>query len=137
MTDDPPSSPRGRASRVRVLIVDDSPTVLKFLQAIFESEDYEVLTAGDGNEGLAQVYLFRPDLIVTDSVMPGLDGFAFLRSLRGDPATDLIPVIMLTSGDPDDPEHAGHQPQPDAFVRKSADVEPLLAEVRDALTRRP
>ena len=90
----------------RLLIVDDSQTVLTFLQAILESEHYEVVTASDGTMASRRSYQTLPDLIITDSVMPGLDGFGLLRALRGDPATETVPVIMLTSGEPDDPDHA-------------------------------
>jgi len=120
----------------RVLIVDDSETILIFLQAIFESEHYEVMTATDGVDGLAKVLQSLPDLIITDSIMPGLDGFGFLRALREDPATEAVPVIMLTAGDPHDPDHIAREPRPDAFVKKSADFGPLLAEVREVLRRR-
>ena len=120
----------------RVLIVDDSETVVHFLQMILESEKYEVDTACDGHAGLAKAHQSLPDLIVTDSIMPGMDGFAFLHALRSDPATEAVPVIMLTSGDPHDPDHIVRDPQPDAFVKKSADFGPLLGEIRDALTRR-
>lgn len=120
----------------RVLIVDDSATILTFLRSVFESQAYEVATADSGAEGLAQVQQALPDLVITDSIMPGMDGFDFLRALRTDPATEAIPVIMLTAGDPNDPDHAIREPRPDAFVKKSANVAPLLAEVRDALERR-
>ncbi len=119
----------------RVLIVDDSHTILKFLQAIFEHEQYEVMTATDGAAALVKVHQAPPDVIITDSIMPGVDGFAFLRTLREDPATKAIPVIMLTSTDPDDPEYADREPRPDAFVKKSSDFEPLVAQVRAALQR--
>jgi CheY-like chemotaxis protein len=121
----------------RLLIVDDSQTILAFLQAIFEGEQYEVVTATNGTDGLAKVHRAPPDLIITDSVMPGLDGFGFLKALRDDPATESVPVIMLTSGDPQDPEYADRSPRPTAIVKKSADFEPLLTEVREALLRRP
>ena len=120
----------------RVLIVDDSDTVLNFLRMILESEKYEVDTASDGDEGLTKALRSLPDVIITDSIMPGMDGFSLLRALRADPATEAVPVIMLTSGDPHDPDHIVRDPQPDAFVKKSADVEPLLAEVREALKGR-
>jgi CheY-like chemotaxis protein len=120
----------------RVLIVDDSETILIFLQAIFESEHYEVITASDGVDGLAKVRQALPDLIITDSIMPGMDGFAFLRALREDPATEAVPVIMLTAGDPNDPDHIVREPRPHVFVKKSSDFGPLLAEARDILQRR-
>ena len=120
----------------RILIVDDSPSILGMLQAIFENEQYEVVTAIDGTDGLAKAHQSLPDLIITDSIMPGLDGFGLLRALREDPATEAVPVIMLTAGDPHDPDHIVREPRPDAFVKKSADFGPLLAEARDALTRR-
>jgi twitching motility two-component system response regulator PilH len=120
----------------RVLIVDDSETILNFLRMVLESEHYEVDTASDGVEGLAKAQQTLPDVIITDSIMPGMDGFALLHALRADPTTEAVPVIMLTSGDPHDPDHIVRDPQPDAFVKKSADLGPLMAEVRDALMRR-
>jgi len=119
----------------RILVVDDSETVLNFLRTILENEQYEVATATNGNDGLAQAHQSLPDLVVTDSIMPGLDGFGLLHALRSDPATEAVPVIMLTSGAADDPDHIAREPQPDAFVRKSADLTPLLAEIRGALER--
>ena len=119
----------------RVLIVDDSETIVTFLRMILESEKYEVDTAADGAAGLAKVHQSLPDLIITDSIMPGMDGFALLHALRADPATQAVPVIMLTSGDPHDPDHVVREPQPDAFVKKSADYSLLLSEVREALAR--
>jgi twitching motility two-component system response regulator PilH len=129
-----PSAARQNMSRV--LIVDDSETIVNFLRMILESEQYEVDTASDATDGLAKAHQSLPDLIITDSIMPGMDGFAFLHALRADPATDAVPVIMLTSGDPHDPDHIVRDPQPDAFVKKSADPGPLLGEVREALSRR-
>jgi len=129
---DPQPSSSGRA---RVLLVDDSPATLYLLRAVFEGEQYDVVTASDGLEGLDAVQRCAPDLIVTDAVMPGLDGFALLRRLRENPATRLIPVIMLTSGDSRDPEYHKNAFQPDVFVTKSAEMQPLLGQVRDLLKR--
>jgi CheY-like chemotaxis protein len=119
----------------RILIVDDSETIVTFLRMILESEHYEVDTAADGTEGLAKAHQSLPDLIITDSIMPGMDGFALVHALRADPGTEAIPIIMLTSGDPHDPDHIVRQPRPDAFVKKSADLNPLLAEVHSVLER--
>jgi CheY-like chemotaxis protein len=124
-----------REVSARVLIVDDSPTALRLLKTVLENEHYDVVTASDGADALAKVRTYRPDLVVTDSVMPHVDGFALLRKLKRGPDTGFIPVIILTA---EDPEHSKHQKgdiQPDAFVQKSDDMEPLLKEVRDALKR--
>jgi CheY-like chemotaxis protein len=118
------------------LIVDDSETIVKFLRMILESERYEVDTACNGAEGLAKAREALPDLVITDSIMPGMDGFSLLRALRADPSTEAVPVIMLTSGDPHDPDHVVREPQPEAFVKKSADLAPLLSAVREALSGR-
>ena len=120
----------------RVLIVDDSETIVNFLRMVLESEKYEVDTAFDGTDGLAKAHQSLPDVIITDSIMPGMDGFSLLHAFAPNPATEAVPVIMLTSGDPHDPDHIARHPQPDAFVKKSADLGPLLAEVREALSRR-
>lgn len=119
----------------RVLIIDDSPSVLRLLQFVFEGAHYEVVTAADGAEGLEKIVERLPDVVVTDSIMPGMDGFAFLRKLREQPSTSAIPVIMLTSEDPQAPEHLEREPKPDAFVQKSADFAPLLKKVSEALQR--
>src|SRR5438477_7239957 len=64
------------STSVRLLIVDDSPSALRYLQAVFEHEQYDVLTANDGQEAYAKVNQFKPDLVITDSVMPMMGGFA-------------------------------------------------------------
>jgi CheY-like chemotaxis protein len=119
----------------RLLIVDDSPTVLSLLQLVFEGDNYEVATARDGMEGLEKVRHWKPDLIVTDSVMPNIDGFELLRILKSDPATREIPVIMLTGSDQADPTQAARL-QPDALASKSADWSELLALARNLLQGR-
>jgi CheY-like chemotaxis protein len=120
----------------RVLIVDDSPSVLQMLRFVLESEHYDVITANDGAEGLEKIGESVPDLVLTDSIMPGMDGYAFLQKLKEQPGTSAIPVIMLTSEDPDTSEHAGRHPKPDGFIRKSSDFTLLLNKVSAALASR-
>ena len=120
-----------------MLVVDDSLIALSLVQAVFEGDHYEVVTASDGMEGLEKVRQRLPDLIVTDSIMPGVDGFAFLRKLKENPVTRLIPVIMLTSGDLGDSKVQGGESQPDVFVTKSAEMQPLLNHAKSLLQRPP
>ena len=114
--------------RPRLLIVDDSPVALSFLRAVLQNT-YEVDTAIDGLDALPKVLAAVPDLVVTDSLMPHIDGFELIRRLRENPATASIPIVMLTSSDATDDEIRGRMPQPDAMVRKSTSIDPLLEEV--------
>lgn len=118
----------------RLLIVDDSPSALRVLKAMFESERYDVLTASDGMEAYAKVNQFRPDLVITDNVMPMMGGIALLKKLRENLATRGLPVIIMTA---EDPAHSrpDERVKPDAFIMKSADMAPLLAEVERVLGR--
>jgi CheY-like chemotaxis protein len=80
-----------------ILIVEDSTLVAAVVQAALTKEGYKVIVANDGLEGLNMAISERPLLIVTDSVMPRMDGFGLLRALKANPMTSEIPVIMLTS----------------------------------------
>ncbi len=83
----------------RVLIVDDEPALREALRAGLELAGYEVHEAADGAEGLAKATPLRPDMIVLDVRMPGLDGYGVCRRLKANPATQRIPVIFLTGAD--------------------------------------
>lgn len=90
----------------RVLIIDDEPDVQAVVQGCLEDvAGWDVVTAGSGHEGLAKVKVDRPDAIVLDVMMPGMDGFAFLRELRKRPEGRSIPVVLLTAKiNPTDPQ---------------------------------
>src|SRR5262245_19033317 len=113
----------------RVLLVDDSASVLRILQFVFESSSYEVVTAVDGSDALQKIAERLPDIVVTDSIMPVMDGPALLRAIRAREATRAIPVVMLTSEDSGPPVLS--DAQPDALLQKSSDFEPLLNKVRE------
>ena len=81
----------------KVLVVDDDPVIVRLLRVNFEMEGYEVATAGDGEEGMAVARTERPDVIVSDIMMPKLDGLAFAAALKADPALARIPIILLSA----------------------------------------
>jgi twitching motility two-component system response regulator PilH len=83
----------------QVLIVDDSPTEAHVLKAMLEKNGFEVETAKDGTEGVERAKALKPDLILMDVVMPGLNGFQATRELTRDPATSNIPIIIVTTKD--------------------------------------
>lgn len=120
-------------THARVLIVDDSPVALAVLEAVFRASHYDVVTAGDGQEGFELALLTPPDLIVTDGVMPEVDGFGLLRLLRANPATERIPVILLTSGDFAGSQVGSGQPLPQAVVAKVTPMDELLETVKGVL----
>lgn len=115
-----------------ILVVDDEADTQTTLQVMLSLEGYEVITASNGAEGLQRVSEKRPDLVISDMTMPGLDGLEMCRRLRHDPETRDIPIILTSSRDPD--------PQPeqnwDVFVRKSASMPKLLDEIRRLLRRK-
>jgi diguanylate cyclase (GGDEF)-like protein len=84
-------------SKLSVLVVDDEPDKRLLLAFALESDGYEVFTAEDGVEGLSAVELRQPDLIVTDVMMPRMDGYEMIRRVRANPQTKFIPVIIQSA----------------------------------------
>ncbi|MEX2494835.1 MAG: response regulator [Woeseia sp.] len=82
-----------------ILIIDDSPTELHLFQNMLEKNGFQTLVADSGEEGIRQARAERPDCILMDVVMPGMNGFQATRNLSKDPATAKIPVIMITTKD--------------------------------------
>lgn len=80
-----------------ILVVDDSPTEQYVLKGILEGAGFTVVTAGDGESGIEQARSTKPDLILMDVVMPGMNGFQATRKLSRDPETADIPIIMVTT----------------------------------------
>ncbi len=80
----------------KVLVVDDDQTAVAFVRAALDSEQYEVIGVSDGLAGVSQAHDETPDLIILDVYMPRQPGFYTLRTLKSDPETKNIPVVMLT-----------------------------------------
>jgi twitching motility two-component system response regulator PilH len=80
-----------------ILIVDDSPTEVHVIRTALERHGYQTAAAADGAEGIRLAKSMKPDLILMDIVMPGVNGYQATRALANDPDTKRIPVIMVTS----------------------------------------
>ncbi len=120
----------------RVLAMEDSPTQAETLRFILEDAGYEVQLARSGEEGLAKLAASAPDVIITDVVMPGIDGFEVCRRVKGDPAYRALPVILLTTlADPTDIIH-GLECGADNFVTKPYEAKYLLARIQTLLENR-
>jgi two-component system response regulator MprA len=117
----------------RVLVVDDEPAVREALRASLEFEGYDVSTACDGVDGLAEIAKIRPDLVIFDVLMPRMDGLTACRKLRAsDPA---LPVLMVTARDTVGDRVTGLDVGADDYLAKPFELDELLARVRALLRR--
>ena len=116
----------------RILAVDDTPDNLILVQAILESEGYEIHLVSDGIKALRQVEQSPPDLILLDVMMPGIDGYEVTRRIRNNPAISYIPILLITAFH-ESSVVEGLDAGADDFIRKPFDTDELLARVRSLL----
>jgi two-component system response regulator MprA len=116
-----------------VLLVDDDARILRMLERTLAAEGYDVSTAADGGSALVQVERSLPDLIVLDVAMPGLDGLAVTRRLRGKRLP--VPILLLTARDAVGDRVAGLDAGADDYLVKPFDMAELMARVRALLRR--
>ena len=116
-----------------VLIIDDSPTELHLFQNMLENAGFDTLVADSGEEGIRQASTARPDCILMDVVMPGMNGFQATRKLTRDPVTSNIPVIMITTKDQETDKIWGmRQGAVEYLVKPVADKE-LVAKINSVM----
>jgi DNA-binding response OmpR family regulator len=132
-----PSSPGTSPARpFRVLIADDDPQGVELLEAYLSETDYETQTAADGEETLAKVQSWQPDLILLDVMMPKLSGFEVCKQLRADPQTRATAIIMVTALDQQSDVERAVDAGTDDFVTKPINKTELLLRVRALLKSR-
>jgi two-component system cell cycle response regulator len=118
----------------RILVIDDIAANVRVLEAKLSADYYDVLTATDGVTGLAIAAAEKPDIILLDVMMPGMDGFQVCQRLKEDPATRHIPVVLVTALDGRADRIQGLEAGADEFLTKPIDDFMLFARVR-SLTR--
>ena len=116
----------------KILVVDDEPGILNLVSSYLKAEGYEVLTASDGTSGLKSAKTFKPDLIVLDVMLPGMDGIELLSRLRRE--SDVY-VIMLTARTEETDKVIGLTVGADDYVTKPFSPRELVARVKAALRR--
>jgi twitching motility two-component system response regulator PilH len=113
-----------------ILVVDDSPTERYYLTDILQRQGFEVATAENAELGLQQARQARPDLILMDVVMPGMNGFQATRALARDPATQAIPVIICTTKNQETDRVWGMRQGAAAYLTKPITAAELLAKIQ-------
>lgn len=127
-----PPGPRDGGSRGRVLVVDDDPTVAEVATGYLERAGYDVEQADAGPAALARFTARRPDLVVLDLMLPGMDGFEVCRRMR---ARGPVPVIMLTARGDEDDRILGLETGADDYVTKPFSPRELVLRVESVLRR--
>src|SRR5262249_26966382 len=121
----------------KILLADDSLTIQKVVELTFSDSDYELVCVSNGQKALEKVRERRHDLILADVVMPEKNGYEVCESIKGDPATARIPVVLLSGTfEPFDRQRA-ERIGADAIVSKPFDSQQLLAQVEALLDRAP
>ena len=117
----------------QIMIVDDSPTDMHLLKKMLEKNGFNTLTASDADEGIQVARRERPDLILMDVVMPGLNGFQATRELSSDPETSAIPVIIVTRKDQQVDRVWGMRQGARNYITKPVKEGALMSLIKEAL----
>lgn len=129
------SRQRSEASGPTILVIDDSVTFREELRTAFESAGHRVLTASTGEEGLRVAGAQRPDAIVVDGMLPGIDGATVIRHIRLDAVLRDVPCLLLTASEDKSAELRALDAGADTFVRKEEDFDVILAKLMAVLRR--
>ena len=121
-------------ARRRVLVVDDDRNIVQLVRMYLEKDGYQVAVAYDGEEALASARAFKPDLVVLDLMLPGLDGLEVCRRIRWESG---VPIIMLTARTTEGDKLTGLDVGADDYVTKPFSPRELIARIRAVLRRAP
>ena len=117
----------------KILVVEDEPELVKALEVRLKSQDYEVITALDGEEGLRKARKENPDLIILDIMIPKMDGYKVSRMLKFDESYKHIPIIMLTAKSEREDKALGEETGADEYITKPFEWEHLAGVVKKHL----
>jgi twitching motility two-component system response regulator PilH len=117
-----------------ILIIDDSPTELHLFQNMLEKGGFDTLVADSGEEGVRQAEASRPDCILMDVVMPGMNGFQATRKITQDPRTSNIPVILITTKDQETDKIWGMRQGAVEYIVKPIGQKDLVAKINSVMS---
>lgn len=121
----------------KILLIDDSITQLEMLKLQLTNAGFEVDTASDGSEGYRKVFETAPDLVLSDIIMPVLNGYQFCRLIKNNPLTKKIPIILLTVLQRKLDKFWGNKSGADKFISKTASYEEIEENVKEMLLKKP
>lgn len=122
-------SSQAKPQTKRILVVDDTEDNLSLLEAILTEEGYEVDVAKNGKSALAKIEASPPDLVLTDAMMPGMDGYEVTRRIRANKNLPFIPILLITAyAEADIPQ--GLDLGANDFIRKPIDYDELMARIK-------
>lgn len=119
----------------KILIVDDEMDTLSLVAMMLESKGYQIVTAWNGEKALQIAQQERPNLILLDTMMPGMDGFEVTRQLRQSKATQDIPIIIFSAKTGIDDRVQGLESGADAYLTKPISARELIAHIKAVLLR--
>jgi two-component system alkaline phosphatase synthesis response regulator PhoP len=119
--------------RKKILLVDDNEELLELLRLSFKDSGFSIVTATNGLEALKKARSLIPDLILLDLMLPEMDGFVVCETLRKDPATSAVPILILSGMSGEIPKYAGLESGGTDFIAKPANPTALLARIREIL----
>lgn len=119
----------------KILIIEDEEAIANMVRARLEANDYEVIVAVDGREGLDRARKEKPDLILLDLMLPKIDGYKVCAMLKGDKRYNKIPIIMFTARAQDSDKTLGEELGADAYITKPFDAQTLLAKIKELLEK--
>ncbi len=119
----------------KILFIEDEPDQIRMISLRLEKSGYEVISSLEGEQGLKKAAAEKPDLILLDVIMPGMDGFEVARRLRKNPVTKHIPIIFTTAAGMDDVEQQCFTAGADDCIRKPYDSADLLRKIKRLLEK--
>ncbi|MCK5565911.1 MAG: response regulator [Planctomycetes bacterium] len=125
-----------KSDKVKILVIDDEPNIVQTLQDRLEMNEYDVITGGNGKEGLKLALEHKPDVILLDVIMPIMDGHEMLEALRKQPGGDYPSVIMLTARSQTQDIARANACGIDDYIVKPFDLSELLEKIEVVLENR-
>jgi DNA-binding response OmpR family regulator len=120
-------------AKKRILIIDDEADLVDMLSLRLQANDYEVITAADGQEGLDKARKEKPDLIILDLMLPKMDGYKVCRMLKFDEKFKQIPIILFTARAQESDVRLGEEVGADAYLTKPFEPDVLLAKMKELI----